>query len=89
MRFELDDLIPILIKVLIIVLVGSGPLWLATRRSRKQFRNRFGRTPTDQELDSLGTWLKDPPEKPAQAAARQPTPAPPSPKTSFGNDPRA
>lgn len=60
----MDDLVPILVKVLAVVLVGSVPLWIATRRSRGEFRRRFGRRPTNRELDDLGAWLKDPADKP-------------------------
>jgi hypothetical protein len=85
----MNDIVRILIQVLIVALVGSVPVWLVTRRSRRQFKERFGRQPTNEELDSLGAWLKDPPPKAAGPHARQTTPSAASPKSSFGDDPRA
>jgi cytoskeletal protein RodZ len=98
----MDDMVIIIVRVLAVVLVGSIPIWIATRRARRQFRERFGRTPSEQELDSLGAWLKDPPAAPAQTPSKQvssstqapadPTQTPPeqtSIKSTFGNGPRA
>jgi hypothetical protein len=83
-----------LIKILAVILFSSIPLWIATRRARGQFRERFGRTPTDLELDSLGAWLKDPEPPPGTAtppaspsSSTQPS-TQSSPKTSFGEGPR-
>lgn len=69
------------------LLFALVPLWLATQRARGQFRARFGRKPTDRELDSLAAWLQDPPPA-APPPARRPD-APASPETSFGRDPHA
>ncbi|MDT5157750.1 MAG: hypothetical protein QOH51_2107 [Acidobacteriota bacterium] len=85
----MEDVVVIIVRVLAIVLIGSIPVWLATRRARKKYRERFGRTPTDLELDSLGAWLKDPdpPTGPTPPVSPQSSPQP-SPKTSFGEGPR-
>ncbi|MDQ3919885.1 MAG: hypothetical protein M3348_15575 [Acidobacteriota bacterium] len=74
----MGDLIYVVVRVLLVILVGAIPVWLATRRSRAEFRRRFGRTPTNAELDDLGAWLKDPVDKYAaqrqqQQPATQPT----------------
>ncbi len=65
----MGDLIYIVVRVLLVILVGAIPVWLVTRRSRAEFRRRFGRTPTNAELGDLGAWLKDPVDK--YAAQRQ------------------
>lgn len=74
----MGDLIYVAVRVLLVILVGAIPVWLATRRSRAEFRRRFGRTPTNAELDDLGAWLKDPADKyAAQRQQRQPATQPP------------
>lgn len=96
----MGDMLYVAVKVLLIVLAGSIPVWAATRRSRAEFRRRFGRAPTDAELDDLGAWLKDPVDRYAYQRRQQPTPQPlppqarqaatePQPQTSFGAGPRA
>ena len=100
----MGGLLYIVVRVLLLVLVVSIPLWIVTRRSRAEFRRRFGRTPTDAELDDLGAWLKDPadeyaarrqPRQPTQQQQSQPTEphqapaAQTTPRTSFGADTRA
>jgi hypothetical protein len=74
----MGDLIYIVVRVLLVILIGAIPVWLATRRSRAEFRRRFGRTPTNAELDDLGAWLKDPVDKYAtQRQQQQPAMQPP------------
>jgi hypothetical protein len=89
----MGDIVIIVVRVLAIVLVASIPIWIATRRARGKFRERFGRTPTDLELDSIGAWLKDPPAAPTSQPTSQPPaqsrPTQSSSETSFGRDPRA
>lgn len=68
----MGDLPYIVVKVFLVILVGSIPVWAATRRSRAEFRRRFGRKPTDAELDDLGTWLKDPVDKYTYQRRQQP-----------------
>jgi len=72
------------LKITLIALGALVPLWLSTRRARAQFRQRFGRTPTARELDSLGAWLQEPPPEPPHTAPSPP--AETSPRTSFGRD---
>jgi hypothetical protein len=69
---RMGELLYVVVKVLLIILVGSIPVWVATRRSRAEFRRRFGRTPSDAELDDLGAWLKDPVDKYAYQRQQQP-----------------
>ncbi|HYY93534.1 MAG TPA: hypothetical protein VE713_03380 [Pyrinomonadaceae bacterium] len=73
----MGDLIYIVVRVLLVILVGAIPVWLATRRSRAEFRRRFGRTPSNAELDDLGAWLKDPVDKYAAQPQQQQTATPP------------
>jgi hypothetical protein len=80
----MGELVDIIVKVLVVVLVCSVPVWIATRRARRQFRDRFGRTPTDLEMDSLGAWLKDSPP----GSTTTPSSPQPPPKTRFGGGPR-
>lgn len=68
----MGDMLYIIVKVLLLILIGSIPVWVVTRRSRAEFRRRFGRTPTDAELDDLGAWLKDPVDKYAYQRQQQP-----------------
>ena len=71
-----EDMLFVIVKVLLIILIGSIPVWVATRRSRAEFRRRFGRTPSDAELDDLGAWLKDPVDKYAYQREQQQPPQP-------------
>jgi hypothetical protein len=94
---DMGDIVIIVVRVLAIVLAASIPIWIATRRARGKFRERFGRTPTDLELDSIGAWLKDPPAALTSQPTSQFTSQPPaqsrptqsSSETSFGRDSRA
>jgi hypothetical protein len=72
----MGDMLFVIVKVLLIILVGSIPVWIATRRSRAEFRRRFGRAPSDAELDDLGAWLKDPVDKYAYQRQQPPQPLP-------------
>jgi hypothetical protein len=93
----MGDVVYIVVRVLVVVLAASIPVWVASRRARKNFRARFGRTPTDLEMDSLGAWLKDPPgtQTPPTANTQPPASPPslqpqqPSPQTTFGRGPGA
>jgi hypothetical protein len=85
----MGDIASIFVRVLVIFLIASIPVWIATRRARRKFRERFGRTPSDLELDSLGAWLKDPPDAPTSQPLAQSQPTQYSSETSFGRDPHA
>ena len=84
-----------LLRITLLLLFALVPLWLSTRRARRQFRARFGREPEAHELDSIGAWLREPQAgpapapPPAQPPAGQASPAQPSPTTSFGREPGA
>ncbi|MDT7809302.1 MAG: hypothetical protein QOJ70_3115 [Acidobacteriota bacterium] len=85
----MGDVVAIFVRVIIIVLFASIPVWIATRRARRKYRERFGRTPTNLELDSLGAWLKEPTDAPTSQPSAQSPPTEPSSETSFGREPRA
>lgn len=76
----MEGLIYVVVRVLLVILVGAIPVWLATRRSRAEFRRRFGRTPANAELDDLGAWLRDPVDEYAAQPQQQQTATLPPPQ---------